>query len=105
MQLYADRIAGEGKAINAVVTLALEHAFARAKEADDALAGGASWGPLHGVPITVKDSFDVADLPSTFGRPSNCSNGPRKMYFNSQYAMALPLARTRPMFCANCTHP
>src|SRR6201992_923315 len=43
--------------------------------------------------------------PSTFGRPSNCSNGPRKMYLSSQYHMALPLARLDDGVGANCTDP
>ena len=34
-----------------------------------ALARGEVWGPLHGVPVTIKDSFDLAGLPSTWGVP------------------------------------
>ena len=43
----------------AVVTLDAEGARTRAQEADAALARGESWGPLHGVPITIKDSFQT----------------------------------------------
>ena len=41
--------------------------MARARQADAALARGESWGPLHGVPMTVKESFNVAGLPTTYG--------------------------------------
>ena len=34
-----------------------------------ARARGACWGPLHGLPMTVKESFDVAGLPTTWGIP------------------------------------
>ncbi|MFT8245562.1 amidase [Roseomonas sp. BN140053] len=61
------RIARFNPAINAVVVLQAEAATERAAAADQATARGENWGPLHGVPITVKDSFDVAGLPSTFG--------------------------------------
>ncbi|WP_413742964.1 amidase [Sodalis sp. RH15] len=53
--------------VNAVVILLAEQALARAHSADKALAGGEVWGPLHGVPLTVKESWDVKGLPSTFG--------------------------------------
>lgn len=55
--------------LNAIVVTDLERARARADEADAALRRGESWGPLHGVPMTVKESFDVAGLPTTWGLP------------------------------------
>lgn len=56
--------------INAVVATDLERAYARAQEIDDARAGGADVGPLGGLPMTVKDGFDVAGLPATAGNPA-----------------------------------
>lgn len=56
--------------INAVVATDLDRAYARAQEIDDARAGGADVGPLGGLPMTVKDGFDVAGLPATAGNPA-----------------------------------
>ena len=53
--------------LNAVVFLDAERALARARAADEAQARGESWGPLHGVPFTAKDSLDVEGLPCTAG--------------------------------------
>lgn len=64
---YLGQIARHNPVINAVVVLQAEAARQRAAAADLATERGVSWGPLHGVPITVKDSFDVQGLPSTFG--------------------------------------
>lgn len=63
------RIAAFDEAINAVAILDEERARRRAAEADAARLRGESWGPLHGLPITVKESFDVAGLPTTWGYP------------------------------------
>ena len=53
--------------INAVVQLASERGLAEARAADAALAQGQIKGPLHGVPITIKDSFDTEGIISTAG--------------------------------------
>ncbi|OHX14638.1 hypothetical protein BI347_14820 [Chromobacterium sphagni] len=59
-----DRLNGK---YNALVSLDRPRALQRAREADLAQARGQSWGPLHGVPITVKDSFRTAGLRTTAG--------------------------------------
>jgi amidase len=56
--------------INAIVAWQTDKARERAQAADAALARGETWGPLHGVPMTVKESFDVEGLPSTWGNPA-----------------------------------
>ena len=61
------RIEEVNPALNAVVQLRAEEARADARRADEAIARGESWGPLHGVPMTLKDSLDTADLISTGG--------------------------------------
>jgi fatty acid amide hydrolase len=53
--------------VNAVVMRRFDQARAEAAEADARLGAGRQVGPLHGVPITVKDQFDVAGLPTTLG--------------------------------------
>jgi amidase len=60
--------AGDG-ALNAVVVRDFERARAAAKAADAALAKGAA-GALLGLPVTVKESFNVAGLPTTWGIPN-----------------------------------
>ncbi len=66
LALYLDRIKRFNPALNAVVALA-EDARERAKDADQAVANGDSLGPLHGVPMTIKDCFDTAGTVSTWG--------------------------------------
>lgn len=61
------RIDAVNSKINAVVAICKERALAEAKEADAMLASGKLKGPLHGVPFTVKDSFDTAGVISTGG--------------------------------------
>jgi len=64
--------------LNAIIAWQVEKARQRAREADAALASGESWGPLHGVPMTVKESFDIVGLPTTFGNPVFENNVPTK---------------------------
>ena len=53
--------------LNAVVQLGSDRARASAKAADQAMARGEVMGPLHGIPMTIKDSFDTAGMVSTGG--------------------------------------
>ena len=62
---YLARVDSFNPALNAIVVTDIPRARRRAREADRALARGERWGPLHGVPMTVKDSFHVAGLPTT----------------------------------------
>jgi amidase len=61
------RIAEVNPRLNAVVALRSEHARHEADAADRAREKGELAGPLHGVPMTIKDSFDTAGLVSTWG--------------------------------------
>src|SRR5215475_9486807 len=56
--------------LNAIIWQDRERARRRAKAADMALAKGEIWGPLHGVPMTVKESYNVAGSPTTLGDPA-----------------------------------
>ena len=71
---YLRRIERLNRTLNAVVVLDAERALPRAREADAALARGELWGPLHGLPMTVKESFDVPGLPTTWGFESMRDN-------------------------------
>jgi amidase len=64
------RIEAVNPGLNAVVELRGEQALAEAAAADDATARGGQLGPLHGLPMTIKDSFDVAGLHTTWGNPA-----------------------------------
>jgi len=64
---YLDRVSRLNSRVNALAILDDKRARARAKQADRAAARNDWWGPLHGVPMTVKESFDVAGLPTTWG--------------------------------------
>jgi amidase len=78
LDLYLDRIERYNAGINAVIFMDLKSARQRARAADRALAAGNIWGPLHGVPMTVKDSFDVVGMPTTWGIAEYKNNYPRK---------------------------
>jgi amidase len=69
LNLYLDRIQRYNGDIHAVVAMDIAAARARAVEADKALARGQTWGPLHGLPMTVKDVFEVVGMPATSGDP------------------------------------
>ncbi len=78
VEAYIHRIEAVNPQLNAVVQLAAETALAQAKEADVALARGEAIGPLHGVPITVKDSFDTKGIISTGGTKGRASYVPQQ---------------------------
>ena len=61
------QIAKHNPQINAFVVLLEEEARSAARMAEAAIMGGEALGPLHGVPVSVKDSFDMAGLPTLCG--------------------------------------
>ena len=69
VQMYLDRIAAydkKGPAINAVITLNPE-VLAEADRLDAALGRSGFVGPLHGIPVLMKDQADLKGLPTTLG--------------------------------------
>jgi amidase len=62
-----ERVARHNPKLNAVVTLDAEGARARADESDAMAARGVRRGSLHGLPMTIKDSLEVAGLRTTSG--------------------------------------
>ncbi len=69
LDLQLARIDALNGKLNAVVTFDIESARQRAGEMDAATARGEFKGPLHGIPITIKDSFETAGLKTTCGAP------------------------------------
>ncbi len=67
VQATVDRIDAYGKTLNAYIAWYPEQAVQQARKAEDALARGRPVGPLHGVPVAVKDLFFTAGLPTTAG--------------------------------------
>ncbi len=67
LEHFIDRIERLDGALNAVVVRRFEQARERAREADRALARGEDWGALHGVPMTVKETYEIAGWPTTAG--------------------------------------
>ncbi|UCD82066.1 MAG: amidase, partial [Desulfobacterales bacterium] len=78
LDLYLQRVERYNARINAVVFTDVEAARKRARAADKALAQHSLWGPLHGVPMTIKDSYDVIGMPTTWGVPQYKNNYPKK---------------------------
>lgn len=70
VEAHIARIQAVNPALNAVVVQRFDAARAEARAADRRRAAGEPLGPLHGVPITVKECLDVVGTPSTFGMPS-----------------------------------
>src|SRR5688572_17249319 len=64
--------------LNAVVSMQADQAKREAGLKDAALARGETPGPLHGVPMTIKDSFDTAGLRTTYGTTGRASFVPAR---------------------------
>ncbi len=73
---HLDRIAAVNPKLNAVVQVRREEALAEARAADRAPAS--ERGPLHGVPVTIKDSLDTAGIVTTGGTKGRASHVPRE---------------------------
>ena len=67
VQAHLNRIEAINGRLNALTSVLAEEALDAAKAADQAIAAGMSVGPLHGVPITLKDNLDLAGSATTFG--------------------------------------
>ncbi len=66
---YLDRIAVLNPKLNAFITLTAESALAEAQAATEAVMRGDELGALHGIPLALKDLFDVRGVPTTAGSP------------------------------------
>lgn len=73
LEWHLKRIKRYNQELNAIVVVTEEQARRRAIEADAAIASGVVLGPLHGVPVTIKDCIEVAGMPTTAGVPQRAS--------------------------------
>jgi amidase len=79
LEAYLARIERLDRDLNAVVTLDVERARARARQLDDQLArGDAPVGPLHGLPMTIKDAYETAGIRTTAGSPQHAQHVPER---------------------------
>ena len=67
VEAYLDRIERVDPRVHAYLHVAADHARRAARRAEQALADRRELGPLHGVPVAVKDLFDTAGMPTTCG--------------------------------------
>ncbi len=70
MASVASRIRARNGALNAIVYDYTEEAMAEARHADEELAAGRVRGPLHGVPVTIKENVDQQGKPTPNGLPA-----------------------------------
>ena len=66
-QAYLDRIQEVDPKLNSYITVTGEQALEAARQAEQEIAAGMHRGPLHGVPMAVKDQFNTAGVPTTGG--------------------------------------
>ena len=86
LEAYLNQISRYNSKLNAVCTLN-DKALETAKQADEALTKGDNWGLLHGVPITIKDTFETKGLLTTAGYK------PLKNYIPTEDATAVSRLR------------
>lgn len=78
LELYLQRVDKLNPELNAVVTLDVENATARATELDEIVARSGPVGRLHGLPITVKDSLETAGMRTTSGAKEFAEHVPER---------------------------
>ena len=69
LEAHLSRFETYHSVLNAIVVSDVEGARQLADQADKAWAQGEDWGPLHGIPMTVKEAFDVKGMKTTIGLP------------------------------------
>ena len=78
VNFYLDRIERINPEVNAVVQVDAERALSRAHIADEAVRSGQDCGPLHGVPLTIKDAYLTEGIVSANGLPHLKNNIPHR---------------------------
>ena len=78
VEMHLDRISSVNPSLNAVVQICTERALSEARKADTKISRGEDIGPLHGVPMTLKDSLDTEGVISTGGTKGRATFIPNK---------------------------
>ena len=73
---HLEQIERVNPSVNAMVTLVADSALEQARAADSARSAGEELGPLHGLPVAVKDLHDTAGILTTMGSPIYKDNVP-----------------------------
>ena len=97
LDAHLERIELCNPALNAIVTLAAEEALLAARAVDDARLRGLALGPLHGLPVGVKDLVETAGIRTTYGSPIFAENVPdadASLVTRMKDAGAIVLAKT-----------
>jgi amidase len=97
MQAHLERIHALNPGLNALTVLLEDQALAAADEADRAIATGESLGPLHGVPLTIKENIDLAGSSTTQAVAALANADPGQdapQVASLRAAGAIPLARS-----------
>jgi amidase len=97
MDAHLDHIQRVNPPLNAVVRVLAESARREAGAADDALARGDCSGPFHGVPMTVKDAWELNGVPSTGGTLGRAAFVPERdatVIARMRAAGAIPIGMT-----------
>lgn len=108
-QACLDRIAALDGALNAFILVLEDQALADARTAEQELAEGRDRGPLHGVPVAVKDLVDMARLSSTFAskaEPGYVADRDAALVANLRHAGAVIIGKTNLLeFAYGFVHP
>src|SRR5262245_65314922 len=105
LEHFVSRIERLDPPVNAVVMWDLDRAREAARLADEAVHRGDKLGPLHGVPMTIKDSFQTEGCITTSGAPQLAGHVPPEdadPVARLRAAGAIPFAKTNlPIFAAD----
>ncbi|WP_186037696.1 amidase [Burkholderia gladioli] len=97
MQAHLDRVEAVNPKVNAITTLLADQAMQSAKAAERAVENGSELGAFHGVPFTIKDSIDLANVVTQAGSrllSRNVPHGDATTVARMKRAGAIPLAKT-----------
>jgi amidase len=78
LEFFLARVDEHNPKLNSIIAFDLDRARARADAADAAAAKGEDWGPLHGVPLTIKDALSTEGIVTVGGIPECKDNIPTK---------------------------